>query len=280
MTDDINAERVPLLETQEDQNPVDYKEQCCCCLFSITMIVFLIIAIFLNSSLAYSNLSTDVSKIPYDYRLRYKTFLAYDLVIEGYPTEFKSDDSTNDNKMNYGSNQPELVKYAEIIVPYWTYGNFNVIEFRYYPNGSIIPVLTVNSRIDGYLTNEIDIVFTASDNNSTLGLEACQYRISWTWLFNGYIWRQCKKDDDDSDFKKIAYFKGHAAWGLTFLSVDEKIKYGYSSASLFFWNLYARDIFIDPTAPFPPIIPALYTAYYNYLERLRQRNSNKPKDPK
>ncbi|CAG8553586.1 80_t:CDS:2 [Gigaspora margarita] len=203
MSDDINAERLPLLETEEDQNPINYKEQCY---------------------------------------------------------------QTNDQ-------QTEFIKYAEIVVPYWTYGNFNVIEFKHNPNGTIFPVSTVTSKIDAYLTNEVEILFTVA-NVADLGLEFCEYRISWTWMFNGYIWRRCEKNNE-SIFKQVAFFKGHPAWGLTFLSVDENINYGYSTRSAFFWDLYVRDVFIDSTAPFPPIIPSLYTAYFDYLERIRQRRSNK-----
>ncbi|KAF0426404.1 hypothetical protein F8M41_006189 [Gigaspora margarita] len=269
MNDDINAERLPLLETEEDQNPINYKEQCCCCLFSIIMVIILFILIITSNSFSYSNLSTDKSIIPNEYRLRYKTFWEYNYIIEGYPTEFNG--QTNNH-------QSDFIKYAEIVVPYWTYGNFNVVEFRYNKNGSIIPVLTATSKIDAYLTSEVEILFTA-DNSSDFGLESCEYRISWTWLFNGYIQRRCE-NNNESVFKQVAFFKGHPTWGLTFLSVDENINYGYSTRSAFFWDLYVRDVFIDPTAPFPPIIPSLYTAYYDYLQRIRQRHSNKRVDSK
>ncbi|CAG8728368.1 26686_t:CDS:2 [Dentiscutata erythropus] len=251
MSDDINAERLPLLETQEDRNPIDCKEQ----------------SIVTNNSISYSNLPTDVSKIPYDYKLRFKSFWEYNYIIEGYPTEFNGE----------SNNQPEFIKYAEIVVPYWTYGNFNVIEFRYHSNGSVSSVSTVTSRIDGYLTNDVDILFTVSDDDVDFGLKSCEYRISWTWLFNGYILRRCKKVNE-TVFNLVAFIRGHPAWGLNFLSVDEKIKYGYSSRAAFFWNLYVRDVYVDPAAPFPPIIPTLYTAYYNYLERIRQRKGNKRDD--
>ncbi|CAG8615405.1 5870_t:CDS:2 [Cetraspora pellucida] len=274
MSDDINAERVPLLETQEDlQNPVDCKEQCCCCLFSIMMILLLIISVITNGGLSYTDLSTDISKIPYEYKLRYKSLWGYNYIIEGHPTEFNGDANSFSPIKSDNSNQPKFIKYAELIVPFWVYGNFNVIEFRRNQTGSVFPVSTVNSRIDNYLTNEIDIVFTASDDDD-LKLESCEYRISWSWLLNGYIWRLCE-NLNESVFNQVAIFTGHPSLGLTFSSVDEKTNYGYSSRAAFFWDLYERDIFIDKAAPFPPIIPALYTAYYNYLEYMRQRNNRR-----
>ncbi|CAG8461184.1 9121_t:CDS:2 [Dentiscutata heterogama] len=241
------SESVPLLETREDlHNLIDCKEQ-----FWL---------IFCSSSA--TNLPTDVSKIPYEYRLRCKSFWICSYVIEGYITEFNNETNSASSTKADNSNQPEFIKYAEIISdPVWKYV---VIEFRYFQNGTEFPVLTVTSRIVNHFTNEIEIVFTASNDND-LDLKSCKYRISWTWWFNGFIWRLCE-NANETDFKKIAFFKGSPGWGLTFSSVDRKINYGYSTKSTFFWDLHKKDIFIDRAAPFPPAIPALYAAYYDYLE--------------
>ncbi|CAG8570930.1 22236_t:CDS:1 [Racocetra persica] len=188
------------------------------------MIMLLFISVITNAGFSYTNLSTDVSRIPYEYRLRHKSFWEYNYIIEGYPTEFNGDANSFSS---FKDSQPKFIKYAEVEVPYWLYGNFNVIEFRRKQNGSLFPVSTVNSRIDNYITNEIDIVFTASDVDASK-LESCEYRISWTWLLSGCIWRLCE-NLNETDFQQVSLFVGHPAVGLTFLSVDETISYGYST---------------------------------------------------
>ncbi|CAG8598927.1 hypothetical protein C2G38_2032853 [Gigaspora rosea] len=256
MSNDVNAERLPLLEPWEDPNPINYKEQCICCWFSIAIIVVLFIAVITSSGISYPNLPTGVSEIPQEYRFRYKDILEYNYIIEGYPTEF-----------NGGTdNQPEFIKYAEIeVVRNWTDRNINVIEFRHYPNDTVFSVSTVTSQIESH---EADILFTAA-NDADLGLESCEYRINWAWYFSGYIRRRCE-NNNETDFKKVSIFRGHPAWGLTFLSVDEKINYGYSTRADF-WDLFVRNIFVDQAAPFPPIIPAIYIACYNYLGRIENK---------
>ncbi|CAG8557080.1 14557_t:CDS:2 [Cetraspora pellucida] len=290
MSNNINTERVPLLEAREYlqnlQNPVNCKELCwrlckrCCrlckeqfwVLFAITMILLLIIPIIVFAISPYAKfpkLPTDVSRIPYEYRFRCKSHWKCNYIIEGYPTEFNSE--SNSFSSIKDDNQPKFIKYAEIIVPYLKYGNFNVIEFRHYPNGTVFPVSTVNSRIRIYSTNEIEIVFAAPDDADLELLESCKYRISWTWWFNGYIWKQCN-NANETIFKQIAFFKGNPSWGLTLSSIDGGINYGYSTMSSFFWDLYARNIFINQTAPFPPIIPALYIAHYYHLSYRQNRD--------
>ncbi|CAG8497980.1 4027_t:CDS:2 [Dentiscutata heterogama] len=156
-----------------------------------------------------------------------------------YPTEFNDETNPVSSTKADDSNQSRFVKYAEIILKY------NVIEFRHHPNGTEFPVLTLL----------LFIVFTASDDND-LDLKSCKYRISWTGLFNGYIQRLCE-NANETVFKKIAFFKGNPDWGLTFSSVDEKINYGYSIKSSFGICL--------------KVIPTLYTAYYDLLNRERDR---------
>ncbi|KAF0426407.1 hypothetical protein F8M41_006192 [Gigaspora margarita] len=256
MSNDVNAERLPLLEQWEDPNPINYKEQCICCWFSITIMVVLFITVITSSSFPYPNLPIDVSEIPQEYRFRYKDILDYNYIIEGYPTEF-----------NGGTdNQPEFIEYAEIeAVRNWTDRNFNVIEFRHNSNATVFSVSTVTSEIESH---KADVLFTAADD-ADFGLESCEYQIKWAGYFSGDISRRCEKDNE-IDFKDIAFFKGHPAWGLTFLSVDKKINYGYSTRADF-WNLFVRNIFVDQAAPFPPIIPALYIACYNYLGRINDK---------
>ncbi|CAG8536216.1 6855_t:CDS:2, partial [Dentiscutata erythropus] len=120
-----------------------------------------------------------------------------------------------DCKEQFWPDDSNQLKYTEIILnPILKY---NVIEFRHHPNGTEFPVLTGTSRVVNYFTNEIELVFTAPDDND-LNLESCKYRISWTWWLNGYIQR-LYENANETVFKKIFFFKGNPDLGSTFSSV-------------------------------------------------------------
>ncbi|CAG8764914.1 1795_t:CDS:2, partial [Acaulospora morrowiae] len=78
--------------------------------------------------------------------------------------------------------------------------------------------------------------------------------------------RKCKYDGEE-DFTKVSYFRGSPPWGLNFWNLDESVKYGYSTQTGFWWNLNKREIFVNSSAPFPPILPSIYTACYGYVLR-------------
>ncbi|CAG8545347.1 3200_t:CDS:2, partial [Acaulospora colombiana] len=120
----------------------------------------------------------------------------------------------------------------------------------------------------GYFTRSVDVILTAADKAAIIdpySLEACDYRITWTWIMNGYIWRRCKNAGDDS-FTKVSYFRGSTTWGLSFWNLDESVKFGYTSRSSFWWNRN-REVLVEFPAPFPPVIPSLCSACYDSIRR-------------
>ncbi|CAG8487549.1 8967_t:CDS:2 [Diversispora eburnea] len=186
----------------------------------------------------------DITIIPYEYQLRLDgLFFKPNYVIESLPTELKSNiknEKDNDYKQNSFPN--EYTRLADIIPDRWSFEiltKFTVQEYRYYPNYTFYKVSTVNVKMHSFFSSAIDITFNAADNIDPELIEACEYRITWTWFMNGYIWRKCK-NSNEQEFIKVSYFKGSTGWGLEFYDSDGNIKYGYTSKTDFWWNQYKR----------------------------------------
>ncbi|CAG8551029.1 6752_t:CDS:2 [Acaulospora colombiana] len=238
------------------------------------------------------------STIPYEYRLRFKNHLDFDYVIESSFTEVNNAEGSQltvegnediDNLYSHNTreflnfrsrassryfslntrNEGNFLKRAEILSHPWTLENFKVLELRQDQSGNDYKALTVTSKLNKPV---VDIAFTISNNKSASSEESllsCDYKITWKSIPNGYIWRKCARKNE-SDYTRIAYFSKQRRWNFKFQSVDEDINYGQLEYIGSMWNYYAREIIVSESAPFPPIIPAIYTAYCDYLYYLRR----------
>lgn len=105
------------------------------------------------------------------------------------------------------------------------FGKYALQEYRYYPNDTFYKVSTAIVNINHFLSIYADITFNAADDINPELLEACEYKIMWTFFMNKYILRKCKNSGDQT-FTKVAYISW--TWGkFTFSDLDENVKYGY-----------------------------------------------------
>ncbi|CAG8536542.1 7902_t:CDS:2 [Rhizophagus irregularis] len=225
----------------------------------------------------------DISRIPLNYELSLKRLIPFnsrfDYVIKGKIFN-------------------KLISRSLIVIPA---GWYEVQEFRYDKDGKFThKVLTTLCHIEFGLSSlwsapDVDIQFTTYPplnltKKLTLqeSMKYCKWKISWTIIMNGYIHKLCPKNlnitennntgsFDSQDYEKVAYFKGFEFFGFTFLSLDSKINYGYTTIPNIL-NMMSRSVYITKDAPFPPIIPAIYTAYYNFITNSRSSISYKHKN--
>ncbi|KAF0426413.1 hypothetical protein F8M41_006198 [Gigaspora margarita] len=152
-----------------------------------------------------------------------------------------------------------------------TPGFYKVQEDRYLPNGTMYRVITAAASYTTLLYTSwgppITIKFVTSNQTTSNDLISCEYQFTWTFIVNGYVNRKCK---DESEFSAVSYVNGSSSSGFTFYSMDENEIYAYTTIpDLTVENFFRRNAYIDHTSPFPTLIPALYTAYYDYLTNVR-----------
>ncbi|CAG8673824.1 9286_t:CDS:2, partial [Scutellospora calospora] len=193
----------------------------------------------------------DTSKIPFKYQLSLRNLYAindrYDYIITSYPVQ-ESNITTLD-------------------------------EDRYLPNGTIYRVVTAIAYSTWFyiawgppvtikfITTPTEIAYNETVYYNNQDLITCEYEFSWTFILNGYVNRKC---ENESTFSVISYVKGSNLFGFTFYSYDEKKVYAHTTIpDLAVWDFFRRSVFIDHNAPFPSLIPALYTAYYDWIVNMR-----------
>lgn len=147
----------------------------------------------------------------------------------------------------------ELISRSFIVIPP---GWYEVQEFRYDKDGKLIhKVLTTECHIEFGFSSvwsapDIIIQFTTYPplnltKKLTLqeSMKYCKWKISWTIFMNGYIHKLCPNNlnllnipennntssFDNQGYEKVAYFKGFELLGFSFLSLDSKINYGYTT---------------------------------------------------
>ncbi|RIA87462.1 hypothetical protein C1645_827737 [Glomus cerebriforme] len=279
---------------------------------SLTIFIILIVLIINNMGVIDDN---DISRIPLNYELSLKRLIPFndrfDYVINRIPTNNERENfnniSTSVNKTNTTNHVlAELISRSLIVIPP---GWYEVQEFRYNTNGTFThKVLTTKCHMEFTLSSvlsapDVIIQFTTHPllnlnhvQNLTLqeSMKYCKWKITWTFIMNGYIHKLCpeiinsfnitdgikNKNTslfDNQGYEKVAYFKGWEFFGFSFLSLDSKINYGYTTVPNIL-NMMSRSVYITKDAPFPPIIPAIYTAYYNYITNSRTNRKNKKKN--
>ncbi|KAF0431635.1 hypothetical protein F8M41_005373 [Gigaspora margarita] len=285
----------PQLITEDPRISTDNKEKqhfCILCIvFSIIVIIIIVIVIYFTESDIVTEY--DTSKIPFQYQLSIRNLYAinnrYDYVISSIPDhEFTQESNltvrdvypisnnnytTNSNNSN-NSNETNQIELGLLISrSLWllTPGFYEVQEDRYLPNGTMYRVITATASYTNLLYvawgPPITIQFVNSNQTISNDLISCEYQFTWTFIANGYVNRKCK---NESKFNAISYVKGSSLFGLGFYSLNEKDLYAYTTIpNLAIWTFFKRDVHIGHNAPFPTIIPALYTAYYDYLLNTR-----------
>ncbi|CAG8632131.1 1218_t:CDS:2 [Funneliformis caledonium] len=253
-------ENSPLIDHSYYEDDDDDEEISCiqkwCLIICFIIILIVVILIFIpQQGDIDQNIPSDISVIPYQYQLSFKSHWYFGYLIETLPVEFKDE-------------QPEYVLLAEIISTStsWTFGEYEVREYRHNnTSGNMFPVKTVTSSLkdNAYVSFK-----TSSDANSTESLDpaTCDYMISLTDTLTGYIYRKCA-NSHELDYTKISNVKGSTTWGLTFYDGDEI--YALTSETQYWWNMNRRDVVVTTSAPFPQVIPAIYTAYYDTIQHIR-----------
>lgn len=115
------------------------------------------------------------------------------------------------------------------------------------------------------------ISFTNSTPTSDdpLEMKLCEYKLTWTILLNGHISRKCQKKGE-KDYVQVSYVKGESIFatsffGFKFYSPDQSSNFGHIDG-IHLFDMNARAIYVEQNAPFPPIIPALFAAYFDFIE--------------
>src|SRR6266498_5675261 len=176
-----------LEQERQNQNQNCFKRYLCCYICIVIIIscigIFLIISYFVNKIDIVKE--KDISKIPITYKLIYKRIYSinqrYDYVVEGIP------DDDNNNTLTKNLTLAEIISRSLVIIPP---GWYEVQEFRYDANETLIKkVLTVNCNLDGWQlfswTGPNVIMKFITHTPSDKDLRDCEYKISWTLLFNG-----------------------------------------------------------------------------------------------
>ncbi|CAG8443183.1 14649_t:CDS:2 [Acaulospora morrowiae] len=228
----------------------------------------------------------DISLIPYQYTLGHRYYYAvnyrYDYTLTSIPGTKKlytnnSTSAINISNTSSTSNDStfelalEISRSLRILTP----GYYEVQEDRYTADGSSYRVVTAIASYTSWFYiawgPPITIKFSVTDRLNPLdpqNLTHCEYQFTWTWILNGYVNRKCP---GESDLTEVAYVSGSSLFGFYFWNPNETHVYANSTIpNLNPFGLYERNVYIESSAPFPPIIPALYTAYYEFLSNGRK----------
>ncbi|RHZ86409.1 hypothetical protein Glove_51g65 [Diversispora epigaea] len=247
----------------------------CCFIILIVLIAVIILIYYLSQGDTVSE--TDISLIPYEYQLSHRYIYAvnnrYDYTLtslSGTPMLYINSTSKKIDEIVSTNSTFELALEVSKSWKLLTPGYYEVQEDRYLSNGSSYKVVTASASYTSWIYfawgPPITIKFKVTDQFNPLdplNLTQCEYQFTWTWIMNGYVNRKCPNEDD---LTEISYVSGSNLFGFYFWDPDETIVYGYSTIpNLDPFGLYERNVYINDSAPFPPIIPALYTAYYEYL---------------
>ncbi|RIA86572.1 hypothetical protein C1645_779445 [Glomus cerebriforme] len=300
MPQEADIERTPLLRSTTrniTNNNSDHYNQnnrrSCVSYLGYVFIILTTITLLINLGLYFIELNEEplqkeASKIPYEYYLRLKSdnwmgFDRFEYVIETSPQNdsiFSKLFIEEDLNSIFVEDKPHnRLKIAEIVVKSfktWKPAYYEVIENRYEPNNNLT-VLTTESYMNGLWfivwPPKVYISFTSVDNVNNDGeretkfinddyyerLLKCVYEISWTYKYFGEIYRKCPNES----WVKIAYVKGSSEWGMQWLDPERIETYGIVTKPS--QSRQLRNVVIRPDSPFPPILPALYVAYFDRI---------------
>ncbi|CAG8501747.1 20043_t:CDS:2 [Dentiscutata erythropus] len=221
----------------------------------------------------------DITRIPKIYQLRWNSWYLYDYnyVIESKVyTHFAISDinelnTTNNNNISTNDENPLTIR-ATLNAAQYTSGYYEVKEF-FYKLGSqdyFDTLITAKATIQSLLPGIVEISFITSDKVlDPYALEACEYKLIYFENFEGQIERRCKRAFED-DFYMVSQVSGSTYRGLQFTLGEDKSKLSASTSAVDYWpSLRRRDVMVYDDTPFPSIIPALYSVYYDYVAKNR-----------
>ncbi|RIB05597.1 hypothetical protein C2G38_2118002, partial [Gigaspora rosea] len=228
----------------------------------------------------------DLTRIPKTYQLRWNSWYLYDYnyVIESTVyTPFAISDiyesNTNNNSNSFSTQnyisilndgENPLTTRAIINAAQYTSGYYEVQEF-FYKSGSqdyFDTLITTKATIQSLLPGIVKVSFTTSDKVlDPYALEACEYKLIYFENFEGQIERRCKRAFED-DFYMISKVSGSTYWGLQFTLGNDNSKLSAWTSAVDYWpSPRKRDVIVYDDSPFPSIIPALYSVYYDYVAK-------------
>ncbi|CAG8579119.1 13625_t:CDS:2 [Ambispora leptoticha] len=177
--------------------------------------------------------------------------------------------SNNNNLTNF--EDPDTPEFAELVSrsnKLWSPAYYEAREYREDENGLVSLVAsTIASEESNFfsLTPSVIISFTRAKKLEATNIQSCQYKITWTSpVSDGLIKRKCPRAGEWR-YRTISIVKGTSEWGMEFFDANEDLHYAVATRPSYHWNsLQKRIVLSYPDAPFPPILPAIYTAYYDY----------------
>ncbi|CAG8529614.1 9217_t:CDS:2, partial [Scutellospora calospora] len=227
----------------------------------------------------------DITRIPKIYQLRWNSWFwsDYNYVIESnvyssyaisdvYELEITKNNSTQDIKLNDNKDDNPFTVRAIIDAVQYTSGYYEVREF-FYKSGSkdyFNTLKTASATVESLLPGIVYISFSTTDKVlDSYALEACEYKFVYFETLNGQIERRCKRAFED-DFYIVSQVNGSTYYGLEFTFGNDNSKLSARTSAVYYWpSPRRRDVTVYDDTPFPSIIPALYSVYYDYVQRKR-----------
>ncbi|CAG8625831.1 11009_t:CDS:2, partial [Acaulospora morrowiae] len=75
----------------------------------------------------------------------------------------------------------------------------------------------------------------------------------------------------ETEFSVQAYVSGSVDDGLQFIEKEKSdVYYAFTTKPSGFLSHKSRDVYVTEDAPFPPIIPALYSLYHDFVKDLKK----------
>ncbi|CAG8600907.1 2569_t:CDS:2 [Ambispora gerdemannii] len=307
----VDTERTPLLNRGDEESTLEssHKDLCkrlcqrLCTRETLLLFLLGLILVFLvlNVVILYivqtnePQLPTDISIIPNHYQLRVSSRFAinfrWDYVLEvpppldlaslpirenkeqvkNYLLELNEKYSPSDNRIasNNSTNYPNYpfeFEFAELVsrsYKLWSPAYYEMREDRYDEAGNAALVVTTvaSTEFNFFSTAPSVIVSFTRAKELEADIQACQYKITWTSpVSDGLIKRKCPQLGERK-FKTISVVKGSSEWGMEFFDANENEHYAIATPY--------------PDAPFPPVLPAIYTAYYDYHTNRKNANNLK-----
>ncbi|CAG8778822.1 36712_t:CDS:2, partial [Racocetra persica] len=226
----------------------------------------------------------DITRIPNTYQLRWNSWHQYDYnyVIESavYPHFILSDiyesnmtsnnnsSSKQNDTLSLNSEKNPLTIRAIINAAQYKSGYYEVQEFFYKPGSQDYydSLITTRVILNSLLPGIVEVSFTTSDKVlDPYALEACEYKLIYFKNLEGQIKRRCKRAFED-DFYMVSQVSGSTYWGLKFTLGEDESKLSAWTSAVYYWpSPRRRDVMVYDDTPFPSIIPALYSVYYDYV---------------